>query len=147
MQSLEPSPALAEKAAKPSAGRVVVRPVTSSRELGAFIDVPWHVYADEPLWVPPLRLERRLHFSRLNPFFEHGEWQAWVAYRDNRPVGRISAQIDRLHRERYSSDTGHFGLLEGVEDAEVFVSLLHAAEEWLIARQARQISGPFNLSI
>ena len=147
MQSLEPSPALAEKAAKPSAGRVVVRPVTSSREMGAFIDVPWHVYADEPLWVPPLRLERRLHFSRFNPFFEHGEWQAWVAYRNNRPVGRISAQIDRLHREHYGSDTGHFGLLEGIEDTEVFASLLHTAEEWLVARQATRISGPFNLSI
>ena len=147
MQSLEPSPALAEKAAKPSAGRVVVRPVTSSREMGAFIDVPWHVYADEPLWVPPLRLERRLHFSRFNPFFEHGEWQAWVAYRNNRPVGRISAQIDRLHREHYGPDTGHFGLLEGIEDTEVFASLLHTAEEWLAARQATRISGPFNLSI
>jgi hypothetical protein len=147
MQQSDPSSALAQETTEPSVGSVVVRPVAGSREMSDFIDVPWHVYADEPLWVPPLRLERRLHFSRLNPFFEHGEWQAWVAYQNNRPVGRISAQIDRLHRERYSSDTGHFGLLEGIEDAEVFASLLHAAEEWLVARQARQISGPFNLSI
>jgi hypothetical protein len=139
--------ALMGKTAGPAAGGVVVRSVNNRREMGAFIDVPWHVYADDPLWVPPLRLERRLHFSRFNPFFEHGEWQAWIAYRNNQPVGRISAQIDRLHRERYGLDTGHFGLLEGIEDAEVFASLLHAAEEWLAARGAKQISGPFNLSI
>ncbi|SEL36286.1 N-acetyltransferase [Nitrosovibrio tenuis] len=146
MQQLEPSSVVVE-AAESQSGRVVVRPVTNRRELGVFIDVPWHVYADDPLWVPPLRLERRLHFSKFNPFFEHGEWQAWVAYRDNRPVGRISAQIDQLHRGRYGSDTGHFGLLEAIEDAEVFKWLVNAAEKWLVARHARQISGPFNLSI
>ncbi|ARO89013.1 N-acetyltransferase [Nitrosospira lacus] len=112
-----------------------------------FIDIPWRIYADDPMWVPPLRLERRLHFSRFNPFFKHGEWQAWIAYRNNQPVGRISAQIDQLHRERYGADTGHFGLLEGIDDTEVFAALVRTAEEWLAARHTRHISGPFNLSI
>jgi hypothetical protein len=134
------------EATAPALG-VVVRPVKSHGEMGIFIDVPWRIYKDDRLWVPPLRLERRLHFSRFNPFFKHGEWQAWVAYRDNEPVGRISAQIDRLHRERYGPETGHFGLLEGIESSEVFAALTYAAEEWLAAHGARQISGPFNLSI
>lgn len=128
-------------------GTVVVRPVTNYREMGMFIDIPWRIYADDPMWVPPLRLERRLHFSRFNPFFKHGEWQAWIAYRNNQPVGRISAQIDQLHRERYGADTGHFGLLEGIDDTEVFAALVRTAEEWLAARHTRHISGPFNLSI
>ncbi|HET7061464.1 MAG TPA: N-acetyltransferase [Nitrosospira sp.] len=131
----------------PATAGIVVRPVKSLREMGVFIEVPWRIYADDPLWVPPLRLERRLHFSRFNPFFKHGEWQAWVAYRDTQPVGRISAQIDHLHRERYGSDTGHFGLLEGIESDEVFAALTKTAEEWLTTRGAKQISGPFNLSI
>lgn len=124
-----------------------VRPVTNRHEMGVFIDVPWLVYNDDPLWVPPLRLERRFHFSRLNPFFKHGEWQAWIAYRNSQPVGRISAQIDQLHRQRYGADTGHFGLLESIEDAEVFRVLTKAAEEWLAARNTRRITGPFNFSI
>ena len=94
------------------------------------------------MWVPPLRLERRLHFSRFNPFFKHGEWQAWIAYRNNRARGRISAQIDQLHRERYGADTGHFGLLEGIEDAEVFAALMHTAEEWLAARRHQAYQRP-----
>ena len=72
---------------------VTVRPVMSYRDMGKFIEVPWRIYANDPMWVPPLRLERRFHFSRFNPFFKHGEWQAWVAYQNDRPVGRISAQI------------------------------------------------------
>ncbi|SOD40621.1 N-acetyltransferase [Nitrosovibrio sp. Nv4] len=136
-----------EKAAQPISSGVTVRPVTNRREMGVFIDVPWRIYADDPMWVPPLRLERRLHFSRFNPFFKHGEWQAWTAYRNNQPAGRISAQIDQLHRQRYGADTGHFGSFECIDDIEVSAALIHTAEEWLAARDTRCVTGPFNLSI
>ena len=33
---------------------------------------------------------------KTNPFFDHAEVQFWLAVRDGRDVGRISAQIDRL---------------------------------------------------
>ncbi|PTN12301.1 N-acetyltransferase [Nitrosomonas aestuarii] len=134
-----------EKKVFPSA--LTVRPVMSYRDMGDFIEVPWLIYADDPVWVPPLRLERRFHFSKYNPFLQHGEWQAWVAYQNNIPVGRISAQIDELHRERYGNDTGHFGLLECIDDSEVFHALVLHAESWLAARHTRVITGPFNLSI
>ena len=121
--------------------------VRTTKELWQFIDVPYRVYHDDPVWIPPLRLERRVHLSRHNPFFEHGEWQGWVALRDGVTVGRISAQVDRLHRERYGADTGHFGLLEAQDDAEIFARLFQAAECWLRERGARSLTGPFNFSI
>ncbi len=122
-------------------------PVRSGRQIWQFIDVPYRIYHDDPAWIPPLRLERRVHLSRFNPFFEHGEWQAWVALRGDVAVGRISAQIDRLHRERYGPDTGHFGLLEAQDDPEVFAGLFQVAESWLRERGARAVTGPFSLSI
>jgi hypothetical protein len=132
---------------QPTYLEVTARPVASRHDIGVFIDVPWRIYVDDPMWVPPLRLERRFHFSRFNPFFKHGEWQAWIAYRNNQPVGRISAQIDQLHRQRYGPETGHFGLFECIDDVEVAAVLVHAAEEWLTARHTRHVTGPFNLSI
>lgn len=132
---------------KPANPLVTVRPVMTYRDMSKFIDVPWHIYANDPMWVPPLRLERRFHFSRYNPFFKHGEWQAWVAFQNGRPVGRISAQIDSLHQERYGADSGHFGLMECIDNSEVFAALMLHAEAWLASRQIRRISGPFNLSI
>ena len=53
----------------PISAAVAVYPVTNRQELRKFIDVPWLVYANDPMWVPPLRLERRWHFSKSNPFF------------------------------------------------------------------------------
>lgn len=132
---------------KPANCNITVRPVMSYRDMSRFIEVPWHIYANDPMWVPPLRLERRFHFSRFNPFFRHGEWQAWVAYQNGQPVGRISAQIDSLHQERYGADSGHFGLLECIDNPEVFAALMLHAEAWLASRQIRRVSGPFNLSI
>ena len=131
----------------PISTEVAVYPVTNRHELRKFIDIPWCVYADDPMWVPPLRLERRWHFSKSNPFFKHGEWQAWIAYRNNQPVGRISAQINQLHRQLYGEDTGHFGLLECVNDKQVFAALMQTAEKWLTERGTKHISGPYNFSI
>ncbi len=136
-----------EKSNLPISAGITIHPVSSRHEMKTFIDIPWHIYADDPMWVPPLRLERRLHFSKLNPFFKHAEWQAWIAYRDNLPVGRISAQIDQLHRQRYGEDTGHFGLLESIDDKEVFAALTYTAEAWLAERNTKHVSGPFNFSI
>lgn len=136
-----------EKSSLPITAAITVHPVTNRHELRTFIDIPWRVYSDDPMWVPPLRLERRLHFSKFNPYFKHAEWQAWIAYRGNLPVGRISAQIDQLHRQRYGADTGHFGLLESVEDTEVFAALTYTAETWLSERNTKYVSGPFNFSI
>ncbi len=136
-----------EKSSLPMSAAVTVHPVTNRHDISTFIDIPWRVYADDPMWVPPLRLERRLHFSRFNPFFKHAEWQAWIAYRNNQPVGRISAQIDQLHRQRYGADTGHFGLLESVDDTEVFAALTHTAETWLAERDTKHVSGPFGFSM
>lgn len=126
---------------------ITVHPVKSFREMGEFIDVPWLVNADDPMWVPPLRLERRLHYSKFNPFFKHGEWQAWVAYKNNKPVGRISAQIDSLHQQYHGKDAGHFGSMECINDRDVFSKLILQAETWLAARHIRYISGPFSHSI
>ena len=136
-----------DDSSQPACLEVIARPVTSMHDIGVFIDVPWRIYVDDPMWVPPLRLERRFHFSRFNPFFKHGEWQAWIAYRNNQPVGRISAQIDQVHRQRYGPETGHFGLFECIDDVEVAAVLMRAAEEWLTARHTRHVTGPFNLSI
>lgn len=124
-----------------------IHPVTSYRDMSTFIDLPWQIYADDPMWIPPLRLERRLHYSKFNPFFAHAKWQAWIAYKNGQAVGRISAQIDTLHRQRYGADTGHFGSLECIQDITVFADLIQTAEQWLATQGTHRISGPFNLSI
>jgi hypothetical protein len=129
------------------AAPILVRPVHSGRDLDQFVRLPWSIYRDDAAWIPPLLLERKLHLSSRNPFFEHGRWQGWIACRGQVPVGRIAAHVDDLHRARYGADTGHFGLLEGEDDPAIFTALFRAAENWLAQAGSRRISGPFSFSI
>ena len=131
---------------KPADGIRVV-PVSNRRQLKAFIRLPWRLYAQDPLWVPPLKLERRLHFSSLNPYFAHGRWQGWIAWQGDRPVGRISAQVDELHRRHYGEKSGHFGFLECENNPDVMRALVAESERWLAQHQTEVITGPFNFSI
>jgi hypothetical protein len=127
---------------------VEVVPVQSKGHMAAFIDLPKAVYADDPCWICPLDLERRLHFDPMkNPFFGHAEGQLFLAFQNGRPVGRISAHVDRLHLDRYDDATGQFGFLEAVDHQPVFAALLRAAEHWLKERNMRRVQGPFNFSI
>jgi GNAT superfamily N-acetyltransferase len=124
-----------------------IREVSGKRDLKTFIRVPWHIYKDDPNWVPPLIMERKQALSSRHPYFKHAQWRAWVAYRNDKPVGRISAQIDELHLKQYDTNVGFFGLIEATDDDEVFKSLFQTAENWLRSQGMREVIGPFNLGI
>ena len=124
-----------------------VQPVIGKHMLDNFIRVPWNIYQDDPNWVPPLLMERRDALSAKQPFFQHARWQAWVAYRDGVAVGRISAQVDDLYLQQQTARNGFFGLLEAIDDAEVFQSLFSCAEDWLREAGMEGVIGPFNLNI
>lgn len=127
---------------------VEVRPVRTKAEREAFVRVPFSLLRDDPHWVPPLLMERReLIDRRKNPFFEHGDAELFVAWRDGAPVGRISAQYDRLHHERHAKDEGFFGFFDAPDDPEVVAALWRAAESWHRERGHRRVLGPFNFTI
>jgi len=124
-----------------------IEKVINKQDLKSFIAFPSSLYHNDPGWIAPLYMERMEHLSEKNPGNEHIEWQAWVARKNNVIVGRITAQIDTLHRELYGEDTGHFGMIDAIKDQEVFSALFSAAESWLKSKGARKITGPFGLNI
>jgi hypothetical protein len=128
--------------------RVEIVPVETRAQWRAFHRLPYRIYRDDPNWVAPLLVERRMHFSKQhNPYFRHAEASFWLALRDGEPVGRISAQIDQLHLETHKDATGHFGCLEAIDDEAVFATLLETAEDWLRARGLARAVGPLSFSL
>lgn len=119
-----------------------VRLVEGSRALDQFIRLPHRLHAADPAYVAPLNLERREALSKKNPLFKTVEAAFWLAWRDGRPVGRITAQADpRL------GPVGQFGMIAAEDDQAVFHALLQTAETWLKARGKTEVQGPFNLNI
>ena len=125
-----------------------IEPVSRLAQLADFIRVPIILYRDHPSFVAPLNYEIRHGLKRRsNPYFDHAEVQLWVAYRGSRPVGRISAQVDKLSLDHQRDRVGHMGFLDAVDDPEVFAALTTQAERWLADRGMRRVRGPFSLSI
>jgi GNAT superfamily N-acetyltransferase len=127
---------------------VTIRPVGSRRERKRFIELPFRLYRDQPLWVPPLKLERRLFLSRrMNAFFSHGEAEYFLALREGRVVGRISAQVNHAFNQHHERSWGWFGFLEFEQDPEVLAALLDAAAAWLRERDQERMVGPASFAM
>ncbi len=126
---------------------IEVRPVAGRREMRDFIMLPFSLYRDAPNWVPPLISERKRHLDRRkNPFFEHAEAEYFLAWREGRPVGRISAHVDHRFNEFQRNDWGLFGFFECEDDEDVAAALLWNAERWLRARGRDRMVGPMDFS-
>jgi hypothetical protein len=127
---------------------VKVAPVSSRRELREFIELPYRLHSNAERWVPPLRIERRAFLDpRLNSFFGHGEAQLFLARREARVVGRISAQIDHAFNAVHDNAWGMFGFLELEDDQETADALLGAAEGWLRERGRTLMVGPMDFTM
>lgn len=127
---------------------VEISSVTGGRDLKAFVEVPFRLHANHPLWVPPLKLERRLFLNRrMNAFFTHGQAEYFLARRDGRAVGRISAQVNDAFNDHQNKNWGWFGFLEFDDDQEVLDALLGAAEGWLRERGKERMVGPASFTM
>jgi hypothetical protein len=127
---------------------VDIVPVQTREQWREFHHLPYQVYRDDPHWIPPLLLERKFHFDpKHNPFFQHARAAFWLAYQGGQPVGRVSAQIDQLHLDRYADASGHFGFLEAIDNAAIFEQLLRTAEDWLCSNGLKRAIGPVSFSM
>ena len=129
---------------------IEVRKVANRTMMEEFIMLPWTsgIYDGDPAWVPPLiRDQKRLFSPKTGYFFDIGKVEFFLAYAAGRPVGRITAQVNRLYDEKYDHGTGFFGFFESVNDVSVASALFDAASDWLKAEGKKVMNGPQSFSI
>ena len=127
---------------------VEITEVSGQGDLRRFINLPFGLHAEQPLWVPPLKLERRIFLNRrMNVFFQHGEAQYFLARREGSVVGRVSAHINHAFNDHRKERWGWFGFLEFEQDQEVLEALLETAAQWLRARDCERMVGPADFAM
>lgn len=131
---------------------IVIDPVSGKQGRAEFVDLGRAFAAREPHYVPQIRAEQlELVDPAKNPFFGHAKAQLFIARRDGKAVGRISAQVDELAlqmpaEQGFGPGVGMFGYFDA-EDAQVAKALLSAAEDWLRAEGMARVLGPISMSI
>lgn len=122
-----------------------IQSVTTSRDLKDFIQLPYRLYHEDPLWVAPLRSEVRGQFDpEKNPLLDHCEYQLFLLKDDETTIGRIAAFIDILAVDYWGEKIGLFGYYECPDDPAASALLLDSARDWLVKKGMTAMRGPWS---
>jgi GNAT superfamily N-acetyltransferase len=121
---------------------------TSKRDRKLFMDVGDGFYEGDPNYIAPLRIQQDKFLDpSKNPTYEHIEARPMIAYRDGKPVGRMSVQIDRDFEVYNDKKTGLFGFFESIDDPTVAHTMLDDGLRWLKRRGCVEVLGPANFNL
>ena len=122
---------------------IKIRKVNTKKELKLFIQFYYDLYRGNENAVPFLYSDEMATLRRdKNPSFECCEAQYFLAYKDEKIVGRVAAIINRRANERWNCHQVRFGWFDFIDDMEVSTALLNAVEEWGRERGMTEIAGP-----
>jgi len=125
---------------------MIVREVdtTKRREVREFVDLPFKIYKDYPLWVPPLRRDAASQLDKnRHPFFKNSEGAFFMAFDDQgNGLGRIAVLNNKPYNAHNTTATAFFYLFEVVDDFEAAQALFDAAFCWAKKRGLTDIFGP-----
>lgn len=124
---------------------ITVRALDTNRrgDVRAWIDLPYRLYAGDPLWVPQMVDEAKMQLDRRrNPFFLHSQADFLLAEQGGRAVGRLAVMENRRYNARRGSKAALFTHFEASADFEVTQALFEAAFAWMRGRDLDTLIGP-----
>jgi len=123
---------------------ITVQKVTAEND-PLFYKIPWHIYQDDPNWIPPLIQDTKSVFDPdQNSFYHKGQTEQFIAFRDGKPAGRIAAMLNSAKDYQSNPKLGGFGFFECFNDQRVADALFSAASDWLMSKDLEGMRGPIN---
>ncbi len=126
---------------------ISIKEVKTKSELKAFVKFPFKLYEGSQYWVPPIiREELKTFDKKENPVFNDAEARLFLAYKDNKLVGRIAAIINSLEVDKQGVKKMRFGWFDFIDDLEVSKALLNTVEDIGKANNLEFCEGPVGFS-
>lgn len=126
---------------------VSIKEISGKKALKEYIKFSIRLYKDSPYFVPPLIGEEVCTLSpKVNPAFDFCEAVYYMAYRDDKPVGRIAGIINRKANEKNGEKYARFGFVDFIDDEEVCRELFNAVENWARSKGMTAIQGPLGFT-
>lgn len=127
---------------------VEIREINPTKsELKKYTEFGIDLYKDNPYYVPPLLKDDVETLSPgKNPAFDHCRAKSWMAFRDGKPVGRITGIINSLVNERSGRNDVRFGFTDFIDDDEVADALFDTLARWGRDNGMTSIVGPMGFT-
>jgi len=126
---------------------VVIREVTSKKELKKFIWFGINLYKNCEFAAPPLAMDDLLNLSKdKNPALDFCEAGYFLAYKNDKIVGRIAAIINPVSNDTWNQQHARFGWVDFIDDEEVTKALFDTAVSWAKSRGMTSIHGPLGFT-
>jgi len=121
--------------------------VTSRSHIRTFINLPAKIHAGHKNWVPPIYLDDRTFFNKKkNKSFLYCDTILALAYKGNKPVGRIMGIVNHRYNKASGDNDARFCFMETWNDAEVFHALISYIENWGRDKKCSNLVGPLGFS-
>ena len=126
---------------------IIIKKVSSKKELKTFIRFNYELYRGNPYSVPDLYDDMLGTFSpKRNAAFEFCEADYFLAYRNGHVVGRVAAIINRRANETWNKKEVRFGWIDFIDDFEVSEALLDTVAQWGKERGMEAMVGPLGFT-
>lgn len=126
---------------------ITIKQVSSKKELKQFIRFNYELYQDNPYSVPDLYSDMVNTFSKTkNAAFEFCEADYFLAYKNDKLVGRIAAIINKRANEAWNKKIVRFGWVDFIDDAAVSEALFRTVEEWGKSKGMESMQGPLGFT-
>jgi hypothetical protein len=128
-------------------GEITVKEVTTKQELRQFIYLPSKIHKDQPDWLPPIYMDEKLLFNKKkNKSYNYTDAVFYIAYKDNKPVGRIMGLINKRYNSIHNENNGRFCFMDCYQDQDVVHALLDKVENWARENGMGKLVGPLGFS-
>ena len=126
---------------------ITIKEAKTKTEITDFVKFPFQLYKNEPNWVPPLINDEVNSFDKSqNPLFDNADAHLYLAYKNNKIVGRIAAIINWDEVNNQGKKKVRFGWWDVIDDIEVTKALLEKVYAFGKLNNLEYIEGPMGFS-
>lgn len=125
---------------------VIIREVINKWDIKQFVNFQFELYKDSKYWVPPMRDDEIKSLMPANPAFDFCYARFFLAFKNNKCVGRIGAVINKSSNEKVGKKFGRINRIEFIDDVEVSEKLIKTTTDWFREQGMEYVHGPLGFT-
>ncbi|MDF2553807.1 MAG: cyclohydrolase [Chryseobacterium sp.] len=126
---------------------VSILEVKTPNELKQFVRFPMDLYKNNPYYVPSfIKDEINVWNPQENPALQYSEAKQFLAWKNNKLVGRIAVMINHKEEKELGIRKVRFGWIDFIDDQEVSKALIDTVINYAKEHRIDNIEGPMGFT-